>query len=161
MKTRAIVTVLAVLSACGGNKSDGPSKGEGKAKPLLTSSGDAPDGLDMRVSEGQQGKPAIERAQIASAKQLAANEVTALLARAKPIATEATDVQGFALRAKSQPPPKTGQTIQGQFPPIRRRYFRHRPPTRPRSSRWCACRPRARCRSHRSSRSRSANRWSR
>nr|MBA3540894.1 Ig-like domain-containing protein [Deltaproteobacteria bacterium] len=40
-----------------------------------------------------------------------------LLSRAKPIEAAPADKQAFALRAKSQPPPRTGQTITSPFPP--------------------------------------------
>ncbi|HWU87497.1 MAG TPA: Ig-like domain-containing protein, partial [Kofleriaceae bacterium] len=49
--------------------------------------------------------------------KLSDGEARALLARARPIAAEAADAQAFALRSRSQPPPRTGQTITGAFPP--------------------------------------------
>jgi hypothetical protein len=161
MKTHSTFVLFAtVLVACGGSKDAPPKgKGDGTAKPVLASSGDV-EGLDMRVSEGQQGKPAIDRAQLAPAKPLAENEVNALLARAKPIASEATDVQGFALRAKSQPPPKTGQTIQGQFPPDPSTLLPPSPADAAKELTVLRFSTRARSRSRQSSPSRSVSRWS-
>ncbi|MEO8703337.1 MAG: DUF6049 family protein, partial [Kofleriaceae bacterium] len=77
----------------------------------------APPGLDMRVSDGKAGPPAFDRARLAPAKKLTPGDAEALLTRTKPIANDPTDAQAFALRPNSQPAPKTGQTLKGQFPP--------------------------------------------
>jgi hypothetical protein len=110
-----------VLSACGGKKDSKPPPPKlGSASPLadlvMNKLEDAPDGIDLRVSEGKQGAPAYDRAKIAAAKKLTPQDVNALLARAKPITTDPSDQAAFALRPNSQPPPRTGQTIKGQFP---------------------------------------------
>ena len=78
---------------------------------------DAPPGLDLRVSNGKQGKEAVDHATLAPAKKISETDAQALLSRSKPIAVDPADKQAFALRAKSQPPPRTGQTITGTFPP--------------------------------------------
>lgn len=78
---------------------------------------DAPPGLDLRVSDGKLGPPAFDRAKLAPAKKLGQPEVEALLARARPIQKDADDQKAFALRPGSQPAPRTGETIKGQFPP--------------------------------------------
>ncbi|MBS1124955.1 MAG: hypothetical protein H6Q90_7183, partial [Deltaproteobacteria bacterium] len=78
---------------------------------------DAPPGLDLRVSDGKAGPPAFDRAKLVPASKLAPGAVTAVLARAKPIEADAADQQVFALRQRSQPPPRTGQTVTGTFPP--------------------------------------------
>jgi uncharacterized protein YfaS (alpha-2-macroglobulin family) len=70
----------------------------------------------MHVSNGRSGAPAFDRAKLAAATKLSEADVQALLSRARPIQNEAGDQQTFALRPKSQPPPRTGQTIKGQFP---------------------------------------------
>ena len=123
MRTKQIVasTVLVafVTASCGGKKSS-PPEGEGsgtKADRPFVLNKDAPDGLDLRLTEGRQGAPAYDRAKLGAAKPLADAEVNQLLSRAKAIAVDATDKQDFAFRPKSQPPPKTGQTITGAFPP--------------------------------------------
>jgi uncharacterized protein YfaS (alpha-2-macroglobulin family) len=109
------------MSACGSKKDNKPPPPKlGSASPLadlvMNKLEDAPDGMDLRVSEGKQGAPAYDRAKIAAAKKLSQQDVNALLARAKPITTDPSDQAAFALRPNSQPPPRTGQTIKGQFP---------------------------------------------
>src|SRR5215207_5492779 len=118
-KLIAFATLLSfVASSCGGKK-DGSVAQQGSGSPLdklvLVKLEDAPDGIDLRVSDGKQGPPAYDRAKLAPAKKLTAQDANALLARAKPITKDATDEQAFALRPGSQPPPRTGQTITGQF----------------------------------------------
>ena len=108
-----------VTTSCGGKKSPPTPDGEGPATPdaPFAQNKDAPDGLDLRLTEGRQGAPAYDRATLGAAQPLGDADVNALLARAKPITAAATDKQDVALRPKSQPPPKTGQTITGSFPP--------------------------------------------
>ena len=120
-RRRALAPLLiTVVAACGGNDTtpnnappSAPSTtgGSTPAKPKAGA------GLDLRVSNGKQGAPAFDHAKLAPARKLSDGDVNALLQRAKPITAEATDQQAFALRAKSQPPPQTGQTIQAAFPP--------------------------------------------
>ncbi|HEX7840774.1 MAG TPA: Ig-like domain-containing protein, partial [Kofleriaceae bacterium] len=100
-------------------------------------------GLELRVGSGKEGPPPFDRAKLAPARALPEADAGALLARMKPIdptgehprpagsavgvptprdtaspiAAEPQDRQRFALRGKSQPPPRTGQTIQSSFPP--------------------------------------------
>ncbi len=115
----ALATLLSfVVTSCGSRpKPASPTVGSPISDQVLVQTKDLPAGLDMRVSDGKQGAPAFDRANLAPAKKLSEAEAEALLARAKPITTEPTDKQRFALRAKSLPPPRTGQTIKGQFPP--------------------------------------------
>jgi alpha-2-macroglobulin len=113
----ALVGLLA--SSCGGNKTSGPSSGSGGSaeEPAYVQYEGAPDGIELRVSEGKQGPPAYDRAKLAPARKLPDADTQALLARAAPIAKAASDQQAFALRPASQPPPRTGQTITAAFPP--------------------------------------------
>ncbi|HEX3477202.1 MAG TPA: Ig-like domain-containing protein, partial [Kofleriaceae bacterium] len=107
-------------SACG-NRGGGTSApaGSGSAPPerAVVQAKDAPPGLELRVSSGKAGPPAVDHARLAPARTLPDAESGALLARMKPIAAEPQDAQSFALRGRSQPPPRTGQTIQAGFPP--------------------------------------------
>ncbi|HEX4419482.1 MAG TPA: alpha-2-macroglobulin family protein [Kofleriaceae bacterium] len=128
-RSRALAPLLLVLTgalACGGKDTSptaapagsasseamiiqpGPGTGPGKATGP---------GLELRVSNGKQGPPAFDHAKLAPAKRLSDAEANTLLQRAKPIAADPQDQQAFALRAKSPPPPRTGQTIQAAFPP--------------------------------------------
>ncbi|HEU0036764.1 MAG TPA: DUF6049 family protein [Kofleriaceae bacterium] len=116
----ASTTLVALVASCGG-KGSSTSPSMGSASPIsdkaLVQLKDAPPGLDLRVSDGKAGPPAFDRAQLAPAKKLGDADVKAMLARATPIQADAADQQAFALRPKSQPPPRTGQTITGAFPP--------------------------------------------
>ncbi|MGN6106868.1 MAG: DUF6049 family protein, partial [Kofleriaceae bacterium] len=78
---------------------------------------DAPPGLDVALSDGKQGPPAVDRRQLAPARPLVDRDVEALLARTRPIAADPSDAQSFALRPGSRPPPRTGTPITGSFPP--------------------------------------------
>ncbi|HET7505809.1 MAG TPA: Ig-like domain-containing protein, partial [Kofleriaceae bacterium] len=108
-------------SACGargaGTSNAPPGTGSGLAGQVLVQAKDLPAGLDLRVSSGKAGPPAFDRGTLAPAKKLTDADASALLQRARPIAADAQDLQSFALRPKSLPPPRTGQTIQAAFPP--------------------------------------------
>src|SRR5262245_43580086 len=111
---RSIALAALIASACGGNSSS-PVPQLGSASPISDQAyvqlKDAPEGLDLRVSDGKQGPPAYDRAKLAPAKKLPDGEVQTLLSRAAPITKDAADQQAFALRPASQPAPRTGQTI--------------------------------------------------
>jgi uncharacterized protein YfaS (alpha-2-macroglobulin family) len=111
------LAVVAMVAGCGGKK----SSSSGGSAPLLEqvkkADKDAPDGLDLKLSNGKQGAPALDRAKLAPAAKLGDAEAQALLARGKPIAAEPTDAQAFALRPASTPPPRTGATVTSSFPP--------------------------------------------
>ena len=112
-----IVVVAACACACGGSsrKSDG---GGGSAAPAVPGPPkDAPPGLDLRVSHGDTGAPVLDRAPRVPATKLADADVAALLARAPAFEADPTAARDFALRPGSQPAPRTGETIQGAFPP--------------------------------------------
>ncbi|MBA3458543.1 MAG: Ig-like domain-containing protein [Deltaproteobacteria bacterium] len=123
VRSIALATLVPfILTSCGSKGGSGAGPGSNDAPPkggpiVVVPLSEAPPGLDMRVSSGKQGPPAFDRAKLAPAKKIADAEASSLLARAKPITAAVADQQAFALRAKSQPPPKTGQTITGTFPP--------------------------------------------
>src|SRR5215831_15882347 len=118
----ALAALLPVV-ACGGRPAgtSGTSaqagSGAAPSDQALLQSKDVPAGLDLVLSNGKAGPPAFDRAKLAPAKALSDAEAGALLGRLKPIASEPTDQQAFALRPRSQPPPRTGQTIKSSFPP--------------------------------------------
>ena len=118
----ASITAATMLTSCGGKTHTTPTITPlGKASPLtdqvLVQTKDLPPGLDMAVTNGRQGPPAYDRAKLAPAKKLDDAIAQQLLSRARPIQADAADQQAFALRPHSQPPPRTGQTIKGAFPP--------------------------------------------
>ena len=73
-------------------------------------------GLGFRLSQVDGDGPG-KRARIAETQPLDEKETQRLLARVPPIKTEPEDVVPFALRAKSLPPPITGETVKEPFPP--------------------------------------------
>ena len=117
----AATTLLAfVTTSCGGKAGNTPVK-LGSASPItdavLVQAKDIPDGLDLRLSNGHDGPPAFDHSKLAPATKLADADAKKLLERAPAIKTDPDDQQAFALRPNSQPPPRTGQTLKGQFPP--------------------------------------------
>src|SRR5690349_3614945 len=118
-----VVLAFAVLGAgaCGGRGGSGMNAPTGSAaappERVLVQAREAPPGLELQVSSGKAGPPAVDHARLAPARALPDADAGALLARMKPIAAEPQDAQSFALRGRSQPPPRTGQTIQAAFPP--------------------------------------------
>ena len=123
MRKPFVLAALALLTVSCGKKSapTDESTAEGSAappKPLHYSTKDLPHGLDMHLSDGKQGKPAVDHSKLAPAKSLPDGEVQALLSRAATtIKTDPSDTASFALRPSSQPPPRTGDTIHESFPP--------------------------------------------
>jgi uncharacterized protein YfaS (alpha-2-macroglobulin family) len=79
------------------------------------------DGFPGSVSDGQPLEQAYQRAPVAEAKPLPEAAARALLARLQPLQAETGDRKDFALRADSQPPPRTGVTVQAPFPPAEAR----------------------------------------
>src|SRR5512140_877230 len=102
-----------VVVGCGGHDDEGPTRTARQAPIAL----DDQAALVLKLSSGTQGPPAFDHAKLAAATPLADAEVQTLLARAKPIAADAADLQPFALRPASQPPPTTGQKLAAAFPP--------------------------------------------
>ncbi len=109
---KVVVVVAVILASCGNKASPPALRHDVAVKPST-----APEGLDLRLSNGKQSAPASVHANLAPAAKLGDAEVQALLARARPIETAATDAQTFVLRPSSQPPPRTGETVAQSFPP--------------------------------------------
>jgi uncharacterized protein YfaS (alpha-2-macroglobulin family) len=115
VKLRVLALVL-VAAACGDKKPSKPAKTvDPSAKPYVMPK-DAPDGLDLKLSDGKQGAPAYDKSKLAAAKKLGDADVAQILQRAEPLKTDPDDQQAFALRPMSQPPPRTGNTIKDTFP---------------------------------------------
>lgn len=73
-------------------------------------------GLQFRLSEAPTQPPAKPRSKIANSTPLSDYETTNILKRMAPIKSESLDEQGFVLRERSSPPPRTGNTIDVPFP---------------------------------------------
>nr|HEX4318746.1 DUF6049 family protein [Kofleriaceae bacterium] len=113
-----------VIAACGGSSpqiAPPPATQTTAAPPLggsaLAMTGSGSDGLDLVLSAGTTGAPAYDHAQLAPATVLGSADADALLARAPAIQQDRADTAAFALRAASQPPPRTGETVTQSFPP--------------------------------------------
>jgi uncharacterized protein YfaS (alpha-2-macroglobulin family) len=115
----AATSCVAFLSmSCGGKQpSRGPQRAPAGGDMALIQTDNLPPGLEVRLSDGRQGPPATDRATLAPARKIADSEAEGLFARMRAIAAEGGDQKAFALRDRSQPPPRTGQTIKGSFPP--------------------------------------------
>jgi alpha-2-macroglobulin len=74
-------------------------------------------GLQLKLSEGAQIEERQAPVTAAPASKLSDDETQAVLKRLQPIKTDPDDQQGFALRDRSLPPPRTGKTIADSFPP--------------------------------------------
>jgi uncharacterized protein YfaS (alpha-2-macroglobulin family) len=74
-------------------------------------------GLQFRLSEGAEQSERPETGNVGQAAPLSESEAQNVLRRVPPIKSEATDEQDFALRERSLPPPRTGETIKASFPP--------------------------------------------
>lgn len=74
--------------------------------------------MQFRLSEGSpESRPATTSATPATAAPISDEAAQNLLKRLPPIKTADDDQKDFALRDRSLPPPRTGQTIQATFPP--------------------------------------------
>jgi hypothetical protein len=73
-------------------------------------------GLEFVLKEGRPDAGATARPKPASAVPLQGRDIAALLARLPALAADPADVQPFALRPASQPPPRTGATVLAGFP---------------------------------------------
>jgi hypothetical protein len=72
--------------------------------------------MRFRLSEAPGQPEARPISKVANATALSDTETQAILQRLPPIKTEASDEANFALREKSLPPPRTGETVKQTFP---------------------------------------------
>jgi uncharacterized protein YfaS (alpha-2-macroglobulin family) len=94
------------------------SQTRGRQRPPKGQVDETGKGLQLKLSEGA---PAEERpvpVAAARAGKLSDDQAQAVLKRLRPIKTEPDDQQDFALRDRSLPPPRTGNTITDSFPPL-------------------------------------------
>ncbi|MBS1789910.1 MAG: Ig-like domain-containing protein [Acidobacteria bacterium] len=92
--------------------------GQIRRRPVRpTQIGESTDGLKFRLSEGTEGADQRQALPTPQTSPLTEDAINNLLKRLPPIKTDPDDEKSFALRDRSLPPPKTGQTINSQFPP--------------------------------------------
>src|SRR6185312_13117101 len=77
---------------------------------------DQDEGLQFRLSEGQEQPEARPATSIAPATLLSNAETEAVLKRLPQIKTESSDEKEFAWRERSLAPPRTGITVMQPFP---------------------------------------------
>ena len=75
-----------------------------------------PDGLQFRLSEGEEGAETREKQPLAETKQLSESERDALLKRIPEIKTDTDDQADFKKREGTLPAPKNGKMIPVKFP---------------------------------------------
>ena len=107
------LTLLAALFAVqpGARGQGGRVKGVMPQQPTSTT------GLQFRLSEGAEAQDRPQRLPTPLAQPLDKNATDALLNRLAPLKAEPNDEQDFALRERSLPPPRAGQTVNEAFPP--------------------------------------------
>ncbi|HKY45351.1 MAG TPA: alpha-2-macroglobulin family protein [Pyrinomonadaceae bacterium] len=77
---------------------------------------DQPTGLQFRLSHGVEQPQTRPATKLATATELSQSETENILRRLPPMTIDASDSQEFALRDRSLPPPRTGNTIETSFP---------------------------------------------
>ncbi len=87
--------------------------GDGAPAGVAVTSG----GLTFRLAEGQSPHGPAANNPLDPGKPLSAAQTKALLARVGAVVMKAGDQSAFAFRARSLPPPRTGKTVKGVFPP--------------------------------------------
>jgi alpha-2-macroglobulin len=123
--TLKLALVMVLLSACGAegvNESDSDKQAPVRQQPVasgLQSVTESPSLTEFPGSISQAGDPSdvYERPPLAEARPLDDEAVGRLLGRLDPLPTDVDDVQEFALRPGSLPPPRTGETVRAEFPP--------------------------------------------
>jgi len=93
------------------------SQTRGRPRLSGTQVDEAVKGLQLKLSEGTVAEDRPAPVAAAPAGKLSDEEAQAVLKRLRPIKSEPDDQQDFALRDRSLPPPRTGKTITGSFPP--------------------------------------------
>lgn len=91
-------------------------KTAGKTIPNSNMNVNLPDGLQFRLSEGEEGAEKREKQPPSDAKALSESETGGLLKRIPEIKPEIDDKQDFAKRIGTLPAPKTGKTNPVKFP---------------------------------------------
>ena len=74
-------------------------------------------GLKFRLSEGADQSGSAPTNNVPQTTPLSDVDLQNVLKRLQPIKTAESDEQDFAMRDKSLPPPRAGETIKGAFPP--------------------------------------------
>ena len=118
---RRWIAFALVVASCSGrsdrvDRGDQPPTGNPTVAFGARGSGEPPDGLVLRLSNGALSAPGYDRGKLAATTALGDAEVAAVLARAKALLADPADPTTFALRPATTPPPQVGETIAAAFP---------------------------------------------
>lgn len=92
--------------------------GQGRRRPIVQPPGaNQGEGMQFRLSEGTEENQRQQPITAAPASPLSDEATNNLLKRLPAIKADADDQKDFAMRDRSLPAPRTGQTINGTFPP--------------------------------------------
>jgi alpha-2-macroglobulin len=91
-------------------------KVSGKTTVKTNMNVDLPDGLQFRLSEGEEGAEQREKQPLAQTNPLSDTDTNALLKRIPEIKPDGDDQKDFNKRLGTLPAPKTGKTIPVKFP---------------------------------------------
>ena len=117
-RLRIALCVLLVLGQFFGLFTAQIAKGQTRRGSTSRAQGsDVKTGLQLRLSEGTPVAESQPVASAAPAARLSEDDAQRVLKRLQPLKAEPSDEQGFALRDRSLPPPRTGRTITDSFPP--------------------------------------------
>jgi uncharacterized protein YfaS (alpha-2-macroglobulin family) len=125
------LSLLLALSGCGASHGQETSMSKAVALTDGPEPGDDPlelENFPATLRDGQPPEQAYQRPPLADAKPLSEAATAALLARLDALESEESDRQAFALRPGSQPAPRTGATVAGEFPPAGERERPQSPP---------------------------------
>lgn len=110
----SLLVLLPLLSLC---LADHPALGDLMPQDDETPTVATPTGLQVRLSEGAAVPDANNRTPATATTPLVLAQITELLARMAPMPASPDDAKDFAMRDRTKPPPRTGATVQGTFPP--------------------------------------------
>ncbi|HVE56057.1 MAG TPA: alpha-2-macroglobulin family protein [Pyrinomonadaceae bacterium] len=91
-------------------------KTSGKTTTKTNMNVNLPEGLQFRLSEGEEGAETREKQTLAETKPLSQGDTDSLLKRIPEIKTDQDDQKDFNKRLGTLPAPKTGKTIPVKFP---------------------------------------------
>ena len=123
----AMLLTLLMLSQCGFGGSSSGTDGEtdGRNYTIITPTDDmnptednnTPKGLQLVLSDGVEQPSDVEANPVAETVPLSEEEAQRIFERLPELEVEADDTQDFRLPEELLPPPLTGETIEGAFPP--------------------------------------------
>jgi uncharacterized protein YfaS (alpha-2-macroglobulin family) len=122
MDMRRLLFLTVALAGCPGTKPQGADGRPPATSPRAPEGGlnmiasDTP-GLSFKLHEGVEAGKAQPRAPAIKAAPLDDATVQKILARLAPMKTTGDEEKPFALRERSLPAPRPGQTVKGEFPP--------------------------------------------